>query len=148
MIDDRRDGGPDPTSSATNGTAAAGIATVGFAVSGTSERGGGSGGGKSGGRGQTSDEVRLNVPFEVDLNGPVQRNVSSMSNESAQQGYDEYEYHYCDEDEPPGTFRGIPDRSDLNEDRTYEFRSVQDGKESGDFTEKFSFGPANSDCPE
>lgn len=128
------------------GAATAGTTTLGFAVSGTARQGG-RGGGKSGGRGQTSSEVRLNVPFTVEFDQEVTRNASCMSDQSAQQGYNQYHYTYCDESEPAGTFCVIPDEAKVNESRTYEFRSVQDCKGSG-FSEKFSFGPANSDCPD
>lgn len=128
------------------GAATAGATTLGFAISGTARQGG-RGGGKSGGRGQTSDEIRLNVPFTVEFDQVVERNASCMSDESAQQEYNQYVYTYCDEEDSDKTFCVIPDDSDVNENRTYEFRSVQDCKGSG-FSEKFSFGPANSDCPD
>lgn len=122
----------------------AGTAAVGFAVSGTAQRG--SGGGKSGGRGQTSDLVELDRPFEVANKRVIETNASCNSDNSAQQEYNRYDYRYCDSSGWDGTICVIPDNSDVNEDRVYEFRSAQDckGGES-EFQTRFSFGPSNSE---
>lgn len=122
----------------------AGTATMGFAISGTARRG--SGGGKSGGRGQTSDLVELDRPFEVRFLETFETNASCNSDRSAQQGYNRYEFRYCDESDWDKTICVIPDDSDVNEDRVYEFRSAQDCKApSSEFQTRFSFGPSNSE---
>lgn len=136
--------------------AGAGTATIGFAVSGTARKangnGNGHGGGKSGGRGQTSSPVDLDRPFVVAFDEVITTNASCQSDNSADQEYNRYHYRYCDESEEgewTGTICVIPDDSDVNETRVYEFRSAQDcNAPSSRFQTRFSFGPSNSehDC--
>lgn len=111
--------------------------------------GGGGGGGKSGGRGQTSDTVLLDEPFTVSNPRPIDTNASCMSDRSAQQDYMRYDFEYCDDGYDGGTICVIPEQSEVNQDRVYEFRSKQDCKApSSEFQHRFSFGPSNSehDC--
>lgn len=142
----------------TSGTVMSGVAFSAVA-SANKGNGNGNGGGKSGGRGQTSDEIILNEPFEVKLHedSPVTRGASCMSDNSAEQKYNLYKFEYCEEDCDTGeegwsthpetcTICVIPDDSDLNEDRVYEFRSEQECDDTR--ASKVSFGPSNSphDC--
>lgn len=110
---------------------------------------GGSGGGKSGGRGQTSSTVVLDEPFTVSFKKEITTNASCNSDRSAQQRYNRYDFEYCDDGLGGGTICVIPDDSDVNERRVYEFRSKQKCKASSSrFQNRFSFGPSNSvhDC--
>ena len=127
------------------GAAAGSTVTMSGVVS--AKRGNGNGGGKSGGRGQTSDEVLLDEPFTVSYKKRITTNASCMSDNSAQQEYIRYYFDYCDPDLEGGTICVIPDDSELDEDRVYEFRSKQDCKApSSEFQVRFSFGPSNSEC--
>ena len=111
--------------------------------------GNGGGGGKSGGRGQTSDPVELDEPFTVEKLHTFETNASCMSDESEDVHYTRYSFEYCNADIGPDdkTLCVRPGRSDLDEDRVYEFRSAQDCKApSSDFQTRFSFGPSNAEC--
>lgn len=102
------------------------------------------GGGKSGGRGQTSDPIHLKEPFTVSEPEEVTRNASCMSDDSAEQEYLLYPFEYCDSSLDGGTVCVIPDDSELDQDRVYEFRSEQECKATS--SSKVSFGPSNVDC--
>lgn len=130
------------------------VTAVGSAKN-SNANGKGNGGGKSGGRGHTSSPVRVNEPFTLTYRRRLKTDASCMSSNSADQWYIQYWLDYCDwegpenPEKPPEdwTICVIPDDSEVNEDRVYEFRSKQECKSSNqEFQHKFSFGPSNSDC--
>lgn len=104
-------------------------------------------GGKSGGRGQTSSPIHLDEPFTVSNPRHIRTNASCMSDSSALQDYNRYDFEYCDTSLGGGTICVIPEQSEVDLEGVYEFRSRQECRaESSEFQEKISFGPSNAEC--
>lgn len=128
----------------TSGTIAGSAALSGVASAGNHGSGNG---GKSGGRGQTSSPLHPDEPFTVSNPRHIRTNASCMSDGSALQDYTRYDFEYCGTSLGGGTICVIPEQTEVDLERVYEFRSSQECKaEESTFLEKFSFGPSNTDC--
>lgn len=100
---------------------------------------------KRGGRGQIDGDADRNRPFTLaDAPTGVARNASCMSEESAEQTYLEYEIQYCDsDDDSDATLYVIPDEAELAQQEVYEFRAIQECRDSEN--QLVAFGPTNQD---
>lgn len=99
---------------------------------------------RRGGRAQVDGEVRQNEPFTLSyVASGIARNASCMADESAEQLYLEYDVQYCDDDDDETTLYVLPEAAELASDEVYEFRAVQECRDSEN--DMVAFGPSNGD---